>query len=222
MAGAAITTFTADASLGLSGRGKRGPDFETEGRNLLAHPLALAMGAFHLGFRIENDLLEIVLASFTVVFKNRHRQYPFSYYYIKKEGEKQKLFFGAFYEYPGPLRDFFKYPGVSRNLPDDVYRACRAYFIPAAYGRRTEEDTEGISFGPVSQVIHLHQLLGVLFQRGLHRNGKVNLITPGVRPGLYGESFPDFSGSGRIIQSRFCFHTSSLDLDLSFHRYLLK
>jgi hypothetical protein len=68
---------TAAASPRTRGGSELGPALDPEGRHLLFHLAALAAGAFDLGFAVENDLLEIVLAARTMVFKNGHFQNSF-------------------------------------------------------------------------------------------------------------------------------------------------
>jgi hypothetical protein len=65
---------TAAAALGAGAGGgdKLGSALETESRDLLAHFPALTFRTFYLGLGVENDLLEIILAIFAMIFKNWH------------------------------------------------------------------------------------------------------------------------------------------------------
>jgi hypothetical protein len=64
---------TAAAALGTGGGDELGSALETEGRNLLAHLPALTLRTFDFGLTVKNDLLEIFLAFFAMIFKNWHR-----------------------------------------------------------------------------------------------------------------------------------------------------
>jgi hypothetical protein len=64
---------TAAAALGTGGGDELGSALETEGRNLLAHFPALTLRTFDFGLAVKNDLLEIFLAFFAMIFKNWHR-----------------------------------------------------------------------------------------------------------------------------------------------------
>ena len=72
VAGAAVMAGTTAAARGTGGGHKFGSTLEAEGRNLLAHSSALAFWAFDFGRAVENDLFEIFLAFFTMIFKNWH------------------------------------------------------------------------------------------------------------------------------------------------------
>jgi hypothetical protein len=72
MTGAAVVTGTTAATLGTGGGHKLGSALETEGRDLLAYFPALTFRAFDLSLAVENDLLELFLAIFAMIFKNWH------------------------------------------------------------------------------------------------------------------------------------------------------
>jgi hypothetical protein len=63
---------TTAATRGTGGGHKFGSALEAEGRNLLTYFSALTFGAFDFGRAIENDLFEIFLAFFTMIFENWH------------------------------------------------------------------------------------------------------------------------------------------------------
>jgi hypothetical protein len=77
MAGTAVMAGAAAASarFGRSGD-KLGPALEAEGGDFLAHFAALALGTLDFGFIVGDDLLEVLFALGTVVFKNRHSRSP--------------------------------------------------------------------------------------------------------------------------------------------------
>ena len=79
---------TAAAARGTGGGHKFGSALEAEGRNLLAHSSALAFWAFDFGRAVENDLFEIFLAFFTMIFKNWHNSLLFPI--ISAPGEENK------------------------------------------------------------------------------------------------------------------------------------
>jgi hypothetical protein len=72
VAGAAVVAGTTAAALGTGGGHKLGSALEAEGRDLLAYFPALTFWAFDLSLAVENDLLELFLAIFTMIFKNWH------------------------------------------------------------------------------------------------------------------------------------------------------
>ncbi len=63
---------TAATSAGIRSGDKLGPALETEGREFLVYLTGLAPGALDPGVCLENNLLEIVLATLTMVFENGH------------------------------------------------------------------------------------------------------------------------------------------------------
>jgi hypothetical protein len=72
MTGAAVVTGTTAATLGTGGGHKLGSALEAEGRDLLVYFPALTFRAFDLSLAVENDLLELFLAIFAMIFKNWH------------------------------------------------------------------------------------------------------------------------------------------------------
>jgi hypothetical protein len=64
---------TAAAALGTGGGHELGSALEAEGRDLLAYFSALTFRAFDFCLAVENDLLELFLAFFAMIFKNWHR-----------------------------------------------------------------------------------------------------------------------------------------------------
>jgi hypothetical protein len=77
MAGTAVMAGAAAAS---SRFGRRGHEFrpalEAEGGDFLVHFAALALGTLDFGFIVEDDLLKVLVALGTAVFKNRHSRSP--------------------------------------------------------------------------------------------------------------------------------------------------
>jgi hypothetical protein len=93
VAGAAVVAGTAAAALGTGGGHELGSTLEAEGRDLLAYFPALTFRAFDFGLAVENDLLELFLAIFAMIFKNWHNLLLFNYIRAgrgRQEGEKEQ------------------------------------------------------------------------------------------------------------------------------------
>jgi hypothetical protein len=76
------------APLGAGSSHELGSAFEAESRHLLADFSAPAFGALDFGLAVENDLLEIFLAFFTMIFKNWH--IPLLFLIISAAGREGK------------------------------------------------------------------------------------------------------------------------------------
>ena len=76
--GTAMVTGTTAASSCLGGRGDElGPAFEAESGDFLAYFAAVAFRALDFRFIAEDDLLEVLVAFGTMVFKDGHSRTPF-------------------------------------------------------------------------------------------------------------------------------------------------
>lgn len=72
MTGAAVMAGTPAASRGTGSSNEFGPALEAEGRDFLVYFSALTFRALDFGIAVKNDLLEIFLTFFTMIFVDWH------------------------------------------------------------------------------------------------------------------------------------------------------
>jgi hypothetical protein len=111
VAGAAVVAGTAAAALGTGGGHEFGSTLEAESRNLLAYFPALTFRAFDLSLAVENDLLELFLAIFAMIFKNWHKLLLFLIISApggEDKGEKRRIALCAERKIGDQKREFFK------------------------------------------------------------------------------------------------------------------
>src|SRR5262245_26237861 len=111
--------------------------------------------------------------------------------------------------------DRFEAGGIANDFANDVHGTGWHDLARLTYWRLPKKDAKGFPRRPVAQVTELDDFLGLGLQLGLYWNGKVDLITPGIKGGLDWQGCCYFLGSGRVVKLRL--HSQIADTDVDAH-----
>src|SRR5207245_10806002 len=123
---------------------------------------------------------------------------------------------GELYGNAGTAPDGGEGARVAGHPGDDGHRAGRPDLVAAAHRRGAEENTKGLTRGPVAEIAEGHDLLG---QLGLQRQtgAEVDLVAPGLGPRAERKPGGDGGGSARVVQLAGGADATGGDANRAFH-----